>query len=80
MVGGLLAAGLGIILFIVFLVLIIVALVIFLFIFWILMIIDAAKRKFKDETEKVVWILVVVLLGWLGAIIYYFAVKHPDKH
>lgn len=39
------------------------------------MIIDCAQRKFKSDSEKVVWILVIVLLGWLGAIIYYFVVK-----
>ena len=43
------------------------------------MIIDCAKRDFKGDSEKVVWILVIVLLGFLGAIIYYFAVKANDK-
>ena len=50
------------------------------FIFWIWMIIDCAKRNFKKETDKVVWILVIVLLSVLGAAIYYFAVKINDKN
>ena len=50
-----------------------------LFAFWIWMIIDCAKRKFRNETDKVVWILVIVLLSVLGAAIYYFAVKINDK-
>ncbi|MBI5392063.1 PLDc N-terminal domain-containing protein [Candidatus Woesearchaeota archaeon] len=46
---------------------------------WIWMIIDCAKRKFKNDNEQVVWILILVFTGWLGAIIYYFAVKKQDK-
>jgi len=62
------------------LILIGVALAIFLFVFWILMIIDVAKRKFKHEGDKIVWIIIVVLLGWLGALIYYFAIKRTSRH
>ena len=50
-----------------------------LFAFWIWMIVDCAKRKFKGDSDKVVWILVIVLLGIIGAAIYYFAVKSGDK-
>ncbi len=51
------------------------ALVIFLTVFWVLMIIDCAQRKKLSDSERVVWILVLVFLGFLGAAIYYFAVK-----
>lgn len=57
----------------------IIALAVFLTVFWILMIIDVAKRKFKNENDKIVWILIVILLSWLGAVIYYFVIK-KDKH
>jgi|ETNmetMinimDraft_2_1059921.scaffolds.fasta_scaffold11619_6 NADH:ubiquinone oxidoreductase subunit 6 (subunit J) len=56
----------------------IIGLFVFLFIFWIYMIIDVAKRDFKEDSERVVWILVLVFLSWLGALIYYFAVKNGD--
>lgn len=46
---------------------------------WIFMLIDAAKRKFKNENEKVAWIIILALTSWIGAIIYYFAVKSPDR-
>lgn len=53
----------------------------FLFVFggiilWILMIIDCAKRVFPPgkEDQKIVWIIVMALTGWLGALIYLFAV------
>lgn len=59
--------------------LLVMAIGIALAVFWIWMIIDCAKRKFKKEDEKIVWIIVIVLLNVLGATIYYFAVKFQDK-
>ena len=50
-------------------------LVIFLTVFWVLMIIDCASRKGMSDGERIAWILVLVFLGFLGATIYYFAVK-----
>ena len=45
---------------------------ILLTIFWILMLIDCVKREVE---YKPVWILVLLLTGCIGAVIYYFAVK-----
>ena len=59
--------------------LLIVIVAVLLFAFWIWMIIDCAKRNFKKDIDKVVWILVIVLLSVLGASIYYFAVKTGEK-
>ena len=58
-----------------FFMLIIVILLVLGLIFWIAMIIDCTKRNFKKDSEKIVWILVLIFLGVLGAIIYYFVVK-----
>jgi hypothetical protein len=44
------------------------------------MIVDCAKRKFKSENEKIIWIIVIALASWIGALIYYFAIKREDKH
>ena len=49
-------------------------------VFWILMIIDVAKRKFKNDNDKILWILVIVLTGIIGALIYYFVVIRKNKH
>lgn len=50
---------------------------ILLFIFWIVMLIHAASKPIDN---KVVWVIIIVLLGVLGAIIYFFAIKLPfDK-
>jgi len=50
------------------------------FIFWIFMLIDVAKRNFKNENDKIIWILVVILASWVGALIYYFVIKKPNKN
>jgi hypothetical protein len=71
-------AGIFILIFVIWMV--VIALFILALIFWIFMIVDCAKRKFKEENEKVVWILVIILASWIGALIYYFIVKRPDKH
>jgi uncharacterized BrkB/YihY/UPF0761 family membrane protein len=70
--------GFGIVLGIVF-VLIIVALSIFVFVFWILMLIDCLKRRYKESSDKIVWVLVIIFAGIIGALIYYFIVKAKDK-
>ena len=60
------------------LVFVMIGVMIFLLILWIAMIIDCAKRKFKQDSEKIVWILVVILASWVGALIYYFVVFRKD--
>ncbi len=79
MMGGLFGLGIAGIILGVFFILAAVALGIFLFIFWIMMIIDCANRKFKNDSDKIVWIIVIVLVQIIGAIIYYFVVKKPNK-
>jgi hypothetical protein len=73
---GLAAAGVAMVLIVT---LVFFAVIIVFFIFWLLMIIDCAKRSFKNDTDKVIWILVIVLVGFIGAIIYYFVVRRPAK-
>lgn len=50
-----------------------------IFIFWILMIVDCIQRKFKEDSEKIIWILVLLFTGIVGALIYYFLVKSKGK-
>jgi hypothetical protein len=56
-------------------ILFIVALVILSIIFWIFMLVDSIQHKYKDSNDKVVWVLVIVFTGIIGALIYYFVVK-----
>jgi hypothetical protein len=49
-------------------------------ILWILMIIDIAKRDFAKSDDRTMWILIVVLAGFVGAIVYYFVVVRGDNN
>lgn len=49
------------------------------FAFWIWMIIDCARRNFKNNVEKIVWILVIIFAGWVGALIYFFVIKSYNR-
>jgi prolipoprotein diacylglyceryltransferase len=46
--------------------------------FWIWMIIDVATKEPSDSNDKVMWVLIVVLTGLIGAAIYYF-VRRPER-
>lgn len=57
--------------------LIVLLVILILSIFWVMMLIDCAKRDFKD---KLVWILIILFAHILGAILYYYIVKkNEDK-
>jgi len=43
-----------------------------LFAFWIWMLIHATQNKGLREGEKVAWLLIIVLVHFLGALIYFF--------
>ena len=38
---------------------------------WIFAIIDILKSNFKDSTNKIIWVLIVLLLPVLGSILYF---------
>ena len=42
------------------------------FAFWIWMLIHAITNKGLTDTEKIIWVLVVLFLHGLGALIYFF--------
>lgn len=45
---------------------------------WIWAIVDAAKGEFKSSDSKLVWILLIVLLPFIGTILY-LAIGRNDK-
>ena len=47
-------------------------------IFWIWMIIDCAMNEPSDGNDKIIWIIIVVFLNWIGALIYFFA-RRPTR-
>ena len=50
-----------------------------LFVFWLMMLIDVINRKFKESNDKVIWVMVNIFVGILGALIYYFVIYNKDK-
>lgn len=48
---------------------------ILLFAFWLWMLIDCVKREFDD---KALWIILLIFLGFIAAILYYFIVKRKN--
>ena len=64
-IGGLLGFGIGIFIFI-------VVVGIAATVFWIMMIVHAASHQIEN---KAIWIILMVLTGIIGAIVYYFMVK-----
>ena len=43
------------------------------FIIW--MILDCAKRKFRIEAERWIWIVLIIVTKGIGAIIYYIVIR-----
>jgi hypothetical protein len=44
-------------------------------IFWIVELIDVVRRQFRDDTTKVLWVVVVVVGHFVGSLVYYFVGK-----
>jgi len=49
------------------------------FVFWICMLVSAIQNKGLTDTERIVWVLVVILLHVVGAILYLF-LGWPKRH
>ncbi len=48
------------------------AIVLAVFAFWIWMLIHAITNKALTDTEKIVWVLVIIFVHFVGALIYFF--------
>ena len=46
--------------------------------FWIWMIVDCATNE-PPGNDKIVWILIVIFLNWIGALVYFFARRSPRR-
>lgn len=42
-------------------------------IIWIWALIDVIRRQFTNQNDKTLWLIIVILLGWIGGIIYLIA-------
>ena len=41
--------------------------------FWVWALVDAIKNPRLSDNERIIWIIVIVLTSWLGALIYLLA-------
>ncbi|MBI5555022.1 MAG: PLDc_N domain-containing protein [Elusimicrobia bacterium] len=48
--------------------------------FWLWLLIDCIKRDFPTETEKIIWLLVIILGSFIGFMVYYIVVKRKKKN
>ncbi|MSS74539.1 hypothetical protein EXS72_02780 [Candidatus Pacearchaeota archaeon] len=48
--------------------------------FWIWILVDCAKRKFKNNVEKIVWIVFIVFCPGLGSLVYFIVIKYLNPH
>lgn len=55
------------------------ALAVALFVFWVWTIVDCVQRKFDNNNERLVWILLIVLLGLIPSVLYYFLVMRENN-
>jgi nitric oxide reductase large subunit len=46
--------------------------------FWIYALVDCVKHEPETGNERLVWILVIALAGWIGALVYWF-VRRPQR-
>jgi len=74
MFGAMLLGGLELLL-----VFIVVPLALMCMAFWVWMLVDAIKNRRLSDTEKIVWVLVILFLHFLGALIYFFAGRGPSR-
>ena len=42
------------------------------FVFWLWMLIHAITNKGLTDTERIVWVLVIIFVHFIGALIYFF--------
>ncbi|MGJ8722918.1 MAG: PLDc N-terminal domain-containing protein [Roseibacillus sp.] len=48
------------------------------FAFWLWTLIDCLKNETSEGNDKLIWILVIVLAGWVGSLIY-LLVRRPQR-
>lgn len=44
-------------------------------IFWVIELVDCLRREFREPSEKIVWVLVIILAHAVGALIYWIMGK-----
>lgn len=45
---------------------------------WVWMLVDCLKNESSEGNDKVIWILLMVFLGIIGSVLYYF-IRRPQR-
>ena len=48
------------------------------FIFWLWMLVDCLKNPRLHGNEKLIWVLVVIILPFIGSLLYFFIAKEQS--
>ena len=54
----------------------ILSLLVLVFRIW--MIVDCFKRNFKNNSEKIIWVVVLFLFGLVSALVYFIVIKSSN--
>lgn len=46
--------------------------------FWLWMLVDCVTKE-EDKTQKIVWVIIIAVVGLIGAPLYFFIRKLPRK-
>lgn len=68
----------GIMVFNIMLMLTFIAFGLIALVFWIWMLVDCLKNEDSKENDIILWVLVIILTNWIGALIYFF-VRRPER-
>ena len=49
-----------------------------LLVFWIWALVDCIKNEPSQGNDKIIWVLVILLLQWIGALVY-VVVRRPQR-
>lgn len=49
------------------------------FLFWVWMLVHAIQNKGLSDSERIVWVVVIVFVNLLGAILYFFVGKPKSR-
>lgn len=49
-------------------------------VFWVWTLIDCVMNKRLTDAQKVIWALVIIFVGVIGSLIYFFAGRSPKVH
>jgi Phospholipase_D-nuclease N-terminal len=48
------------------------------FVFWIWMLVDCISNEPSTGNDKIIWVLVILILQWFGALLYFF-IRRPQR-